>query len=177
MAMSNKHWKKKTKNVFLNDVLMWNGVLHWNFIYNLRWKTGTSQSAVMEEGTVDWMSPNFIILPLLQSDLPPIPYCKRSHISQIILQFIFNWRTMALQSCVGFCHTTMWMSYFLSHSWGICDPMNCSPPGSLSMAFSRQEYWNGLPFLSPGDLPEPGIKLRSPPSGTSLPSPLPHTPF
>ena len=28
----------------------------------------------------------------------------------------------------------------------------------LSMKFSRQEYWNGLPFPSPGDLPNPGIK-------------------
>ena len=30
------------------------------------------------------------------------------------------------------------------------------------MAFSRQEYWSGLPFPSPGDLPNPGIKLTSP---------------
>ena len=32
----------------------------------------------------------------------------------------------------------------------------------LSMGFSRQEYWSGLPFPSPGDLPDPGIKLVSP---------------
>ena len=32
------------------------------------------------------------------------------------------------------------------------------PP--LSMGFSQQEHWNGLPFLSPGDLPSPGIKLK-----------------
>ena len=32
----------------------------------------------------------------------------------------------------------------------------------LSMIFSRQEYWSGLPFPSPGDLPNPGIKPRSP---------------
>ena len=32
----------------------------------------------------------------------------------------------------------------------------CQAP--LSMGFSRQEYWNGLPFPSPGDLPKPGIK-------------------
>ena len=31
----------------------------------------------------------------------------------------------------------------------------------LSMEFSRQEYWSGLPFLSPGDLPDPGIKHES----------------
>ena len=34
-----------------------------------------------------------------------------------------------------------------------------APP---SMGFSRQEYWSGLQFLSPGDLPNPGIKPRSP---------------
>ena len=30
------------------------------------------------------------------------------------------------------------------------------------MEFSRQEYWSGLPFSSPGDLPDPGIEPRSP---------------
>ena len=34
-----------------------------------------------------------------------------------------------------------------------------APP---SMGFSRQEYWSGLPLPSPGDLPNPGIELRSP---------------
>ena len=34
-----------------------------------------------------------------------------------------------------------------------------APP---SMGFSRQEYWSGLPFPSAGDLPDPGIKPRSP---------------
>ena len=35
-------------------------------------------------------------------------------------------------------------------------------PWTLSMEFPRQEYWSGLPFPSPGDLPDPGIKLESP---------------
>ena len=34
-----------------------------------------------------------------------------------------------------------------------------APP---SMGFSRQEYWSGLPFPSPGDLPDPGIEPWSP---------------
>ena len=38
----------------------------------------------------------------------------------------------------------------------LCDPKDCSPPGS--MGFFRQEYCSGLPFLSPGDHPGPGIK-------------------
>ena len=33
---------------------------------------------------------------------------------------------------------------------------------SLSVGFPRQEYWSGLPFLSLGDLPDPGIEPRSP---------------
>ena len=36
----------------------------------------------------------------------------------------------------------------------------CQVP--LSVEFSRQEYWSRLPFLPPGDLPNPGIKLVSP---------------
>ena len=36
----------------------------------------------------------------------------------------------------------------------------CQAP--LSMGFSRQEYWSGLPFTSLGDLPNPGIKPGSP---------------
>ena len=33
---------------------------------------------------------------------------------------------------------------------------------SLSMDFSRQEHWSGLPFPSPGDFPDPGLEPRSP---------------
>ena len=44
----------------------------------------------------------------------------------------------------------------------LCDPMDCSLPGSGSMGFSRQEYWSGLPFHSPGDLPDSGIEPESP---------------
>ena len=49
------------------------------------------------------------------------------------------------------------------------------------MGFSRQEYWSGLPFTSPGDLPNPGIELASPVSpalqADSLPSELPEKPI
>ena len=40
--------------------------------------------------------------------------------------------------------------------------MDCSLPGSSLMGFSRQEDWSRLPFPSPGDLPEAGIKPVSP---------------
>ena len=44
---------------------------------------------------------------------------------------------------------------FLVNPWAVARQ-------ALSMEFSRQEYWNGLPFPSPGVLPDPGIELRSP---------------
>ena len=47
----------------------------------------------------------------------------------------------------------------------------------LSMGFSRQEYWSGLPFPFPGDLPNPGIELGSPAlQADSLPSEPPGRP-
>ena len=53
----------------------------------------------------------------------------------------------------------------------LCDPMDCSLPGSSDHGSSRQEYWSGLPFPSPGDLPNPGIEGGSPASqADSLPS-------
>ena len=41
-------------------------------------------------------------------------------------------------------------------------PWTVAHKAPLSMGFSRQEYWSGLPFPSPGDLPDPGIEHRSP---------------
>ena len=48
------------------------------------------------------------------------------------------------------------------------NPMDCSPPGSSVHGILRQEYWNGLPFTSPGDLPDPGIKPTSPAASATL---------
>ena len=42
-----------------------------------------------------------------------------------------------------------------------CDPMDCNPRAPMSMGLPRQEHWSGLPFPSPGDLPNPGIKPTS----------------
>ena len=39
--------------------------------------------------------------------------------------------------------------------------MDCSPLGSSVHGFPRQEYWSGLPFPSPGDRPDPGVKPMS----------------
>ena len=41
-------------------------------------------------------------------------------------------------------------------------PWTVAHKAPLSMGFSRQEYWSGVPFPSPGGLPDPGIEPRSP---------------
>ena len=41
-------------------------------------------------------------------------------------------------------------------------PLTVTRQAPLSMGFSRQEYWSGLPFPSPGHLPDPGIEPGSP---------------
>ena len=43
----------------------------------------------------------------------------------------------------------------------LCDPTDCSPPGSSIHEFSVQEYWSEVTFPSPRDLPDPGIKPGS----------------
>ena len=50
----------------------------------------------------------------------------------------------------------------LSHVQLFAIPWTVAHQAPLSMRFPRQEYWNGLSFHSPGDLPNPGIELASP---------------
>jgi len=44
----------------------------------------------------------------------------------------------------------------------LCYPWTVAYQAPPSVGFSRQEYWSGLPFPAPGDLPDPGIKPQSP---------------
>ena len=50
----------------------------------------------------------------------------------------------------------------LSHVRLFATPWTVACQAPPSMGFSRQEYWSGLPFPSPGDLPDPGIEPGSP---------------
>ena len=61
----------------------------------------------------------------------------------------------------------------LSHVWLFATPWTVAYHAPPSTEFSRQEYWSGLPFLSPGDLPDPGIEPGSP---TLQPDTLPSEP-
>ena len=67
--------------------------------------------------------------------------------------------------CVCVCISPSVVSDSLLPPWTV----PCQAP--LSMGFSRQEYWSGLPFPSPGHLFDPGIELGSPAlQADSLPS-------
>ena len=57
--------------------------------------------------------------------------------------------------CCCCCWVTQLCPAFLQPPWTVAHQ------APLSMGFSRQEYWSGLPFPSPGDLPDPGIKPES----------------
>ena len=66
----------------------------------------------------------------------------------------------------------------LSHVRLFVTPWTIACQAPPSMGFSRQEYWSGLPFLSPRDLPDPGIEPRSPAlQADSLPSEPPGAPI
>ena len=66
----------------------------------------------------------------------------------------------------------------LSRVWLCVTPWTVAHQAPWSMGFSRHEYWSGLPFPSPGDLPNPGMKPRYPAlEADALPSKLPGKPF
>ena len=63
---------------------------------------------------------------------------------------VLSRNTSSLMECV--CATRVWL---------FVTPWTVAHQASLSMGFSKQEYWSGLPSPSPGNLPNPGIELAS----------------
>ena len=97
----------------------------------------------------------------INSCCPTCPLPKSTHSTQLLekcsLKLFLNcfWR---------FCHLkngTVSVCVVYSVMSTLCDPMDCSPPDFSVQGFSRQEYWSGLPFPPPGNLPDPGIEFPS----------------
>ena len=91
--------------------------------------------------------------PLLQHTLTQL-YLSPIRLHAEVLGFetsasIWTLKVLVAQLCPGELYS-LWL-HGLKH-----------PQAPLSLGFSRQGYWSGLPFPSPGDLPNPGIKPRSP---------------
>ena len=79
---------------------------------------------------------------------------------------LLTWFSFMLRSCVLVSHVLLFVTPWITA---------CQAP--LSMGFSRQGYWSGFPFPSPGDLPKPGIEPGSPVlQADSLPSEPPGKP-
>ena len=66
-----------------------------------------------------------------------------------------------LNAVCTFCYTSTLGACVQSYP-ALCDPVTVARQAPLSMGLSRQEYWSGLPFPPPRDLPDPGIKPTSP---------------
>ena len=78
-----------------------------------------------------------------------------------------------LQLLITVLLANLWFFFFFSFYWScvcvlvvqlcqtLCDLLGCAHQAPLSLGFSRQEYWCGLPFSSPGHLAHPGIEPES----------------
>ena len=94
-------------------------------------------------------------------------HCSSSCINSILLVGIWTWQTL-LYFCLliySLTHSFIlcWVdACMLSRVWLFVTPLTVAHQAALSMGFSRQEYWRGLPFPTPGPLPDPRIEPASP---------------
>ena len=110
-------------------------------------------------------------------------FLHSEYFSQFILFFFFSlkmlfaatwmdleiiilwWRKLDKDKILVIYITCMWNLLLLSHSVvsdSFATPWTGIHQAPLCLGLSRQEYWSGLPFPPPGDLPDPGIKPASP---------------
>ena len=116
---------------------------------------GQLSSSPSEVGPLVWLS---------RSLLPPGRQDRRpaSSTSFFITSFWLLLGESVSLALVCFQHAPFVVAKSLGHVWLFVTPWTVAHQGPLSMGFSRQEYWNGLPCPLPGDLPNPGIKPLSP---------------
>ena len=83
---------------------------------------------------------------------------RNSHISYIWCSLLLTHYTFVIINLPVWIHFVVLVVRLLTRVWLFMAPWTvaCQPP--LSVEFSRQDYWSGLPFPSPRDLPDPGIK-------------------
>ena len=81
-------------------------------------------------------------------------WASSSHQVAKVLDLVVNYKCMDFES-------DMLSAKLLQLCPTVCDPVDCSHQAPLSVGFSRQKYWSGLPCPPPGDLPDPGIEPAS----------------
>ena len=105
---------------------------------------------------------------------------SKSYISKSLLKITVLWHSYVTFKQNTFLPMILICSIYLHNNWitywvfnkppgliakscpTLVTPWAVAPQAPPSVGFSRQKYWSGLPFPSPGDLPDPGIKPRSP---------------
>ena len=125
-----------------------------------QWKSKSASHSVMSIQSVEFSRLEYWSLSLLhgifptQRSNPDLPHCRRilyqlSHQgSPVCGKNVFQQYKVKVKS--------------LSHVQLFATPWTVVYHTPLSVGFSRQGYWSGLPFPSPEDLPDPGIEPRSP---------------
>ena len=130
------------------------------FIHSSAFASSRKLGIEQEESRAEWSK--------METDLPT-PHLLLSVSNPLIYKP--QWAALHY---LALCSLFAWWWWF-SHSR---DPMDCSPPGFSVHGLSRQECWSGLPFPSPGDLPNPGMEPRSPAlQADSLPTELQVKPY
>ena len=85
-------------------------------------------------------------------------------------------KTLQFKMATAYCGEVLKWSECCSIMPDFATPWTVACQAPLSVEFSRPEYWSGLPFPSPGDLPNPGIKPRTPALKANSLSSQPSTP-
>ena len=112
---------------------------------------GSSVHGIFQAGVWEWVAIPFSTEEVCFIKVNLVTKSRATWLCQQLNDFGGGWVT---KSCLA-----------LATLWTVARP--------LSVGFSRQEYWSGLPFPSPGDFPDPGIKPRSPArQADSLPTEL-----
>ena len=106
----------------------------------------SSVHGILQARILEWVS-----IPFSRASSWPQDQIQVSHIAS---RFFIVWVTREIAPKVKMLVT---QSYLI-----LWDPMDCSPPGSFVHGILQPKIWSGYPFPSPGDLPSPGIKPRSP---------------
>ena len=80
--------------------------------------------------------------------------CPTSH-GQKVGELRWKARPLNLEAGISFWPGGKWKCYLFSRVWLFAIPWTVAHQAPLSIEFSRQEYWSGLPFPPPGNLPDP----------------------
>ena len=112
------------------------------------------------QGSVGWQGPWPLTSGRVREDI--LPQTPGGQLTRAVRSSEGQFNLRTISSCKILINQSESESEVAQSCPTLCYPMDSSlHQAPLSMGFSRQEYWSGLPFPSPGNLPDPGIEPRS----------------